>query len=110
MSNATQVALWVRLEAKPGKEKAVADFLRNGQALVQQEPKTVAWFAVQLGPSSFGIFDAFPDEAGRHAHLSGAVASALMANASELLSKPPEIHSIDVLGDKLPPRAAEKAA
>ena len=110
MSSTTKVALWVRLEAKPGKEKAVADFLRSGLALVQQEPKTVAWFGVQLGPSSFGIFDAFPDDAGRQAHLSGAVASALMANASELLSKPPEIHSIDVLADKLPQKTAEKAA
>lgn len=110
MSKTTQVALWVRLEAKPGKEKAVADFLRSGQALVQQEPRTVAWFGVQLGPSSFGIFDAFPDEAGRQAHLSGAVASALMANAPELLSKPPEIHSIDILADKLPQQSAEKAA
>lgn len=110
MSKTTQVALWVRLEAKRGKEKAVADFLQNGQALVQQEPKTVAWFAVQLGPSSFGIFDAFPDEAGRQAHLAGGVATALMANASELLAKPPEIHSIDILADKLPQRIAEKAA
>ena len=110
MSSTTKVALWVRLEAKPGKEKAVADFLRSGLALVQQEPKTLAWFGVQIGPSSFGIFDAFPDEAGRQAHLAGGVATALMANASELLSKPPEIHSIDVLADKLPQRTAEKAA
>ena len=110
MSNTTNVALWVRLEAKPGKEKAVADFLRNGRMLVEKEPKTVAWFGVQIGPSTFGIFDAFLDDAGRQAHLAGGVASALMASASDLLAKPPEIHSIDVLADKLPQRTAEKAA
>ena len=85
------VALWVRLDAKPGKEKAVADFLRGGLAIVQEEPATTAWFAIQMGPSSFGIFDAFPDDAGRQAHLSGSVAAALMAKASELLAKPPPL-------------------
>jgi quinol monooxygenase YgiN len=110
MAEKTQVALWVRLEAKPGKEKEVADFLRSGLALVQQEPATVAWFGVQLGPSTFGIFDAFPNEAGRQAHLSGGVATALMASASELLAKPPEIHKLDVLASKLPEQAGQKAA
>jgi quinol monooxygenase YgiN len=98
----TKVALLVRLEAKPGKEKEVADFLRGGLAIVQEEPATVAWFALQLGPSTFGIFDAFPDEAGRQAHLSGKVAAALMAKASELLSQPPVIEKVDLLATKLP--------
>ena len=66
------VALWVRLDAKPGKEKEVADFLRGGLAIVQEEPATMAWFAIQMSPSTFGIFDAFPNEAGRQAHLAGA--------------------------------------
>jgi quinol monooxygenase YgiN len=96
------VALWVRLDAKPGKEKEVADFLRGGLAIVQEEPATTAWFAIQLAPSTFGIFDAFPNEAGRQAHLSGRVAAALMAKASELLAKPPAIEKIDVLAAKLP--------
>ena len=96
------VALWVRLDAKPGKEKEVADFLRSGLAIVQEEPATTAWFAIQLAPSTFGIFDAFPNEAGRQAHLSGRVAAALMAKASELLAKPPVIEKIDVLAAKLP--------
>src|SRR6266487_499936 len=74
----TTKALFVRLEAKPGKESEVAKFLRDGQALVQQEPATTAWFGIQLGPTTFGIFDAFPDDAGRDAHLSGRVAKALM--------------------------------
>jgi quinol monooxygenase YgiN len=98
----THVALLVRLEAKPGKEEAVKDFLRAGLTIVQQEPQTTAWFALQMGPSTFGIFDAFPDEAGRSAHLAGAVASALMAQAPDLLSQPPDIQKIDVLADKLP--------
>jgi quinol monooxygenase YgiN len=96
------VALWVRLDAKPGKEKEVADFLRGGLAIVQGEPATIAWFAIQLGPATFGIFDAFPNDAGRQAHLSGKVAAALMAKAPDLLAKPPAIEKIDVLAAKLP--------
>ena len=83
------VALLVRLEAKPGKEADVEKFLREGLAVVQEETATTAWFALRLGPSSFGIFDAFPDESGRQAHLNGRVAEALMAKASELLDEPP---------------------
>ena len=96
------VALYVRLEAKPGKEAEVETFLRGGLAIVQQEPATTAWFALRMGPSTFGIFDAFPDDAGREAHLSGRVAAALMAKASELLAKPPAIEKVDVLAAKLP--------
>jgi quinol monooxygenase YgiN len=96
------VALFVRLEAKPGKEAEVENFLRGGLAVVQQEPATTAWFALRLGPSTFGIFDAFPDEAGRQAHLSGKVAAALMAKAPELLSQLPAIEKVDVLAAKLP--------
>lgn len=96
------VALWVRLEAKPGKEAEVESFLRGGLAIVQDEPATTAWFAIRLGPSTFGIFDAFPDEAGRQAHLTGRVAAALMAKASDLLAEPPDIKKVDVLAAKLP--------
>ena len=96
------VALYVRMEAKPGKEKEVEEFLRGGLAIVEQEPATTAWFAIRLGPSTFGIFDAFPDESGRQAHLSGQVAAALMAKAPELLATPPVIEKIDVLAVKLP--------
>ena len=95
------VGLWVHLEAQPGKEKDVEQFLRDGLALVQAEPATTAWFAIRLGPSSFGIFDVFPDDAGRQAHLSGKVAAALMAKAPELLAQPPEIKKLDVLAAKL---------
>jgi quinol monooxygenase YgiN len=101
MSDVT-VALWVRLDAKPGKEKEVADFQRAGLAIVQQEPATTAWFAIQLNASTFGIFDVFPDDAGRQAHLAGRVAAALMAKAPELLAKPPAIEKINVLAAKLP--------
>jgi quinol monooxygenase YgiN len=96
------VALLVRLEAKPGKETEVESFLRGGLPLVQDEPETTAWFGIRLGPSTFGIFDAFPNEAGRQAHLSGKVAAALMAKASELFAKPPAIEKVDVLAAKLP--------
>ena len=98
-----KVALLVRLEAKPGKEADVESFLRGGLSVVQEEAATTAWFALRLGPSTFGIFDAFPDESGRQAHLSGQVAAALMARASELFSQPPVIEKVDVLAVKLPP-------
>jgi quinol monooxygenase YgiN len=96
------VALFVRLEAKPGKEKDVEQFLLGGLPLVQEEPATTAWFGIRLGPATFGIFDAFPDEAGRQAHLAGKVAAALMAKAEELFSTPPSIEKVDVLAAKLP--------
>ncbi len=83
------LALMVRLEARPGKEADVESFLRQGLAIVQQEPATTAWFALRLGPTTFGIFDAFPDESGRQAHLAGKVAAALMARAEELFPSRP---------------------
>jgi quinol monooxygenase YgiN len=95
-------ALFVRLEAKPGKEAEVESFLRGGLPLVEEEPATVAWFGIRLGPTTFGIFDAFPDETGRQAHLSGRVAAALMAKASQLFAQPPVIEKADVLAAKLP--------
>jgi quinol monooxygenase YgiN len=97
-----KVALLVRLEAKRGKEEEVASFLRSGLAIVEEEPATIAWFAIQLAPQTFGIFDAFPDEDGRRAHLAGRVAAALMAKAPDLLAEPPSIEKVDVLAAKLP--------
>jgi quinol monooxygenase YgiN len=97
-----KVGLYVQLEAKPGKEAEVESFLKSGLPIVQDEPDTIAWFAIRLGPSTFGIFDAFPNDAGRQAHLSGRVAAALMQKASDLLAEPPEIMKLDVLASKLP--------
>jgi quinol monooxygenase YgiN len=108
-----KVALYVRLEAKPGKEKEVEEFLKGGLPIVEEEPDTIAWFGIRIGPSTFGIFDAFPDEKGREAHLSGRVAAALMAKAADLLAKPPIIEKVDVLAAKLPeatPIKSRKAA
>ena len=99
MANA-KVGLLVILEAKPGKEQEVESFLRGGLDLVQQEPATLQWYGVRLGPSKFGIFDTFPDEAGRQAHLEGRVAAALMANAAELLAKAPSIEKVEILASK----------
>lgn len=98
----TKCSLYVRLEAKPGKEQEVADFLVGALPLVNQEPDTIAWFALRMSPNVFGIFDAFPNEQGRDAHLSGEVAKQLMAKAPELLATAPEIHKVDVLAGKLP--------
>ncbi|HEY1662384.1 MAG TPA: antibiotic biosynthesis monooxygenase [Verrucomicrobiae bacterium] len=97
-----KVALWVQLEAKPGKEQEVADFLNSALPLVEQEPATVTWFALRMGTTTFGIFDAFANEEGRQSHLSGAVAAALMSKAADLFAKPPQITKIDVLSAKVP--------
>ena len=93
-------ALFVRLEAQPGKEAAVAKFLESALPLVEAEPATMPWFAVKLGPSTYGIFDAFPDEAGREAHLAGKVGTALKEKAAELFSEAPAIEKMDVLAAK----------
>ncbi|KAA1177195.1 antibiotic biosynthesis monooxygenase [Rhizobium tropici] len=98
----TKVALFVQLKAKSGKEEEVAAFLKSAQALAQQEPLTVAWFAVRFDTSTFGIFDAFEGEEGRQAHLSGRIAAALMAKYDELFEGALEIKQPDVLADHLP--------
>ncbi len=96
------VGLWVPLEAKPDKVNTVRQFLEGGRALVNEEPATTAWFAVQIGPTSFAIFDVFPDDAGRQAHLAGKVAAALMAQAPDLFATPPQINQLDVIAEKIP--------
>ena len=93
--------LLVRFDALPGKEDEVMGFLDSGLALVNQEPETIAWFGIRLGPSSFGIFDVFPDEAGRDTHLSGPVAAALGEQTGTLFSEP-TITKLDVEAAKLP--------
>ena len=95
-----KLALLARLEAKPGKEQEVADFIKSALPLAQQEPATVSWYALQLGPSTFGIFDTFDTEEGREAHLGGEIAKALMAKAPELLAQPPIIERVDLLAVK----------
>src|SRR5262245_6769997 len=94
-------SLFVRLEAKPGKEQEVAAFLNQGLQLANQEPATPVWFALRLGPSTFAVFDSFHDESGRQAHLSGPIAKALFAKAPELLAAPPSIEKTEVLGAKI---------
>lgn len=96
------VGLLVTLEAKPGKESYLARLLEGALPLVEQEPATTTWFAVQSGPSEFAIFDTFADDAGRDAHLAGQVAAALVENAPDLLASQPSIERVDVLASKLP--------
>ena len=97
-----KLALFVRLEAKPGKADALQSFLEGGLALANDEAETPVWFALRFTPTAFGIFDAFADEHGRQAHLNGPIAAALMAHADELLAEPPSIEKLDVLAAKLP--------
>jgi quinol monooxygenase YgiN len=96
-----KLALYARLEAKPGKEAALQKFLESALPLAVKEAGTQVWFALRFGPSTFGIFDAFETEQGRQAHLNGEIAAALMAKADELLASPPRIEQVDVLAAKL---------
>jgi quinol monooxygenase YgiN len=96
----TKLGILALLEAKPGKEAAVSDLLRSAVALASEEANTTTWYAFQAGPRTFGIFDTFPDEAGRTAHLEGRIAQALMGKADELLATPPDIRKVDVLAVK----------
>ena len=103
------LGLLVRLEAKKGKEDEVSNFLSGALPIVQSETGTAAWFAIRMGPTTFGIFDVFADEAGRKAHLAGQVAAALIAKSPELFAKPPAIEQVDVLASKMPTGSAMRA-
>jgi quinol monooxygenase YgiN len=96
-----KLALFARLEAKPGKETEVEQFLKKALDMAKNEKTTPVWFALRFGPTTFGVFDAFADEAARQAHLKGPIAQALMAAASQLLASPPTIEPIEVLGAKV---------
>ncbi len=95
------VGLLIRFEAKRGKEAEVEAFLKSSLAIVEAEPATIAWFAIRMGPSTFGIFDVFPDDAGRQAHVSGKAAAALMQKTPDLFEQPPKIEKLDVVAAKL---------
>ena len=97
-----KLSLFVRLEARPGKEAELAAFLNQGLQLANQETTTPMWFALRFGPTTFAVFDAFADEAGRQAHLTGPIAKALMEHAPNLLAATPVIERAEVLGAKLP--------
>lgn len=98
----SKLAIWVQIEAKPGKEQTVAEFLKSAQALAEREQGTLAWYAVNLGGARFGIFDTFADEKGREAHLTGEIAKALFGKAQELLAREPEVHKLEILAAKEP--------
>ncbi len=96
----SRVAIWAQLEAKPGKEKEVEEFLRSAQPLAEREPGTLSWYAIKMGPGKYGIFDTFADENGRNAHLNGEIAKALFAKAADLFSKSPDVAKPEVLAVK----------
>lgn len=95
-----KLALYGRLKVKPGMEAELEAFLKQGAVMAKDEPETVRWFAIKEDNGAYSIFDTFEDEAGREAHLTGEIAKALMANADRLLAEPPQIHKIEVLGEK----------
>jgi quinol monooxygenase YgiN len=94
--------IFVRLTAKAGKEADVRTFLEGGLELVEAEPGTTAWFALEFEPGVFGIFDVFPGTNEREDHLSGRVAAALVARAPELFAEAPKLELLDVVAAKLP--------
>src|SRR6266849_2184903 len=96
----SRVAIWAQLEAKPGKEKEVEEFLKSAQPLAEREAGTISWYAIKMGPGKYGIFDTFADENGRNAHLNGEIAKALFSKAQELFAKPPEIAKPEILASK----------
>lgn len=93
-------AIWVMLKAKPGKEAEIEAFLAQGASMANDEPGTVTWYGVRMGPGVYGVFDTFDDEAGRDAHLSGEIAKALMAKAPELFTNEPRIEQMEILSSK----------
>jgi quinol monooxygenase YgiN len=95
-----KLGLFVRFEAKPGKEKEVESFLKQALEMANQEKTTVVWFALRLGPSTFAISDGFADEAGRQTHLNGPIAKALFGNAPNLFVAEPTIEKTEILGAK----------
>jgi quinol monooxygenase YgiN len=95
-----KLAIWAQLEAKPGKEKELEEFLKSAQPLAEREAGTISWYAIKMGPGKYGIFDTFADENARNAHLNGEIAKALFAKADELLAKPPEMAKPEILASK----------
>ncbi len=95
-------ALLGLLRAKAGKEQELEAFLKSAQPLAVDEAGTTSWYAVKLGADRYGIFDTFPDAAGRDAHLHGEIAKALFAKADELLAEPPQIEQLEILAAKSP--------
>lgn len=93
-------AIWVMLQAKPGKEGDVEAFLRQGASMSRNEAGTVTWYGIKLGPGSYGVFDTFDDEAARDAHMHGDIAKALMAKAPELFSNELRVEMVEVIANK----------
>jgi quinol monooxygenase YgiN len=96
----TPYAFVARIEAKAEKSEDVAALLTGALPLAQAETGTVAWYAARTSQTTFWIFDTFANEEDRQAHVNGEIAAALMANADELLARPPEILPADVLAAK----------
>ena len=95
-------AIWAQLEAKPGKETEVEEFLKSAQPMAMKETGTTTWYALKIGAGKYGIFDTFADEKARNAHLNGDIAKALFAKAADLFAKAPEIDKPEILAAKVP--------
>lgn len=102
----SRLAIWAELEAKPGKEQEVANFLKSAQNMAEREEGTITWYAMRLGGAKFGIFDTFMDERSREAHMTGELAKQLFSKAKDLLVKEPQINKLELLAAKVPSAAS----
>ena len=96
----SKLAIWAQLEAKPGKERELEEFLKSAEPLAEREPGTLTWYAIKISPGKYGIFDTFADENGRNAHLNGEIAKALLAKAKDLLAEAPRVDKPEILASK----------
>jgi quinol monooxygenase YgiN len=96
----SKLAIWAQLEAKPGKERELEEFLKSAEPLAEREPGTLTWYAIKISPGKYGIFDTFADENGRNAHLNGEIAKALFAKAKDLLVEAPRVDKPEILASK----------
>jgi hypothetical protein len=84
-----------------GHEDDVAEFLRGARACVEEEPGALAWFALRFEDGRVGIFDVFPDNRARLAHLTGRVPRELAKHALAFLGSLRDMERNDVLAAKL---------
>jgi len=93
------IGLLVTLEARAGKEADAEAFLKSAQPLALNEKGTLKCYAFKIGAARFGIFDSFANEAGRNAHLTGEIAKALGARATELFAVSPQVEKVEILAN-----------
>lgn len=93
----SKLALLTKLEAIPGKEAAVEEFLRDAFQIIAEEEHAVHWFALKIGAHTYGVFDTFENEEHREAHISGRIWKLIMDRDTELFSRSPQVHTAEIV-------------